>query len=156
MNGVFRPLIEFEKFGRYFVTSIFQDSHNIFWIGLGDRGMYRMEKGVATKVESNTILDTIPTTSILEDKNGNIWFGTEKGLVVYNYKEFFQYQGAPELANSNINKIIQDREDNIWFATDRNGIGKMTHGKFKLSRLNLTVNGLDEDKDGRVWAATDN
>ncbi len=155
MNGVFRPLIEFEKFDRYFVTSIFQDSHNIFWIGLGDRGMYRMERGVATKVESNTILDTIPTTSILEDKNGNIWFGTEKGLVVYNYKDFIQYQGAPELANSNINKIIQDREDNIWFATDRNGIGKMTHGKFKLSRLNITVNSLDEDKDGRIWAGTD-
>ena len=46
-------------------------------------------------------------------------------------------------------------EDNIWFATDHNGIGKMTYGKFKLSRLGLTVNCVDEDKDGRVWAATD-
>ena len=155
VNGVFRPLIEFEQFGRYFVTSIFQDSNDIFWIGLGDRGLYRMENGIATKVNTNTILDKLSTVSVLEDKKGNIWFGTEKGLVVYTNKQFVQYQGAFELTNSSINKIIQDREDNIWFATDRNGIGKMTHGKFKLSRLNLTVNSLDEDQDGRVWAGTD-
>ena len=155
VNGVFRPLIEFDKFGRYFVTSIFQDSRDTFWIGLGDHGIYRMYNGIATRVITNTILDTIPTCTILEDKNGDIWFGTEKGLVVYNKKDFIQYNGAPELVNSNINKIIQDREDNIWFATDRNGIGKMTHGKFKLSRLNVTVNSVDESADGRIWAGTD-
>ena len=156
VNGVFRPLIEFDKFGRYFVTSIFQDSRDIFWIGLGDRGIYKMENGVANRVVTNTLLDSIPTSSILEDKKGNIWFGTEKGLAVYTTtNEFVQYKGSQELANSNINRIIQDREDNIWFATDRNGIGKMTNGKFKLSRLNVTVNCLAEAADGRVWAGTD-
>ena len=155
VNGVFRPLLEFEQFGRYFATSVFQDSHELYWFGLGDRGIYRMEKGVAKRIVTNTILDHTPTSSILEDKKGNIWFGTEKGLVVYSNKEFIQYKGAPELVNSNIHKIIQDREDNIWFATDRNGIGKMTHGKFKLSRINVTVNSVDETADGRIWAGTD-
>ena len=155
VNGVFRSLIEFDKFGRYFATAIFQDKDGIYWIGLGDRGIYRMKNGIADRVVTNTILDTVPTCSILQDKQGNIWFGTEKGLAVYSDGVFVEYQGASELANSNINKIIQDREDNIWFATDRNGIGKMTNGKFKLSRLGITVNCLDEDKDGRIWAGTD-
>ena len=155
INGVFRPLLEFEKIGRYFATSVFQDSRETYWFGLGDRGIYKMEKGIATKVKTNTILDSIPTSSILEDKKGNLWFGTEKGLVVYANGEFVQYKGAPELAGSNINKIIQDREDNIWFATDRNGIGKITNGKFKLSRIGVTVNSLDETSDGRIWAGTD-
>ena len=156
VNGVFRSLIEFEQFGRYFATAIFQDSNGIYWIGLGDRGLFRMENGIAKKVVSNTILDSVPTCSILEDNGGNIWFGTEKGLAVYTKGEFVEYKGAPELSNSNINRIIQDRENNIWFATDRNGIGKITNGKFKLSRLGITVNCLDEDKDGRIWAGTDN
>ncbi len=155
INGVFRPLLEFEKIGRYFATCVFQDSRETYWFGLGDRGIYKMEKGIATKVKTNTILDSIPTSSILEDKKGNLWFGTEKGLVVYANGEFVQYKGAPELAGSNINKIIQDREDNIWFATDRNGIGKITNGKFKLSRIGVTVNSLDETSDGRIWAGTD-
>ena len=155
VNGVFRPLLEFEKLGRYFATSVFQDSNETYWFGLGERGIYKMEKGITSRVVTNTILDSIPTCSILQDKNGAIWFGTEKGLVVYSNNEFVQYNGAQELAGSNINRIIQDREDNIWFATDRNGIGKMTHGKFKLSRLGITVNAADETSDGRVWAGTD-
>ena len=155
INGVFRPLLEFEKLGRYFATSVFQDSHETYWFGLGERGIYKMEKGIASKVQTNTILDSIPTCSILEDKKGNIWFGTEKGLVVYANGEFVQYNGNSELSASNINKIIQDREDNIWFATDRNGIGKITNGKFKLSRINVTVNSIDETLDGRIWAGTD-
>ena len=155
MNGVFRPLIEFEKFGRYFATSVYQDSTGVFWIGLGEKGIVRMYNGNAEIIKTKTILDSIPTCSILQDKNGDIWFGTEKGLVVYSEGEFIEYKGAPELAGSNINRIIQDREDNIWFATDRNGIGKMTHGKFKLSRLGVTVNAIDETPDGRIWAGTD-
>lgn len=154
-NGVFRPLIEFEKFGHYFATAVYQDSTGCFWIGLGDKGLCRMQNGVAESIVTGTILDTVPTCSILEDKDGVVWFGTEKGVVVYADGEFIEYKGAPELSGSNVNKIIQDREDNIWFATDRNGIGKMTLGKFKLSRLGITVNALAETPDGRVWAGTD-
>ena len=154
-NGVFRPLLEFEKFGRYFATAIYQDRDEVFWIGLGDKGLCRLENGVANLITTNTLLDNVPTCSILQDRNGDIWFGTEKGLAVYTNGEFIEYKGAPELVGSNINRIIQDREDNIWFATDRNGIGKMTHGKFKLSRLGITVNALDETPDGRIWAGTD-
>lgn len=154
-NGVFRPLLEFEKFGTYFATSVYRDSKGIFWIGLGERGICRMQNGGAEIIKTNTILDTIPTSTILEDKSGDLWFGTEKGLVVYSNNEFIEYKGAQELTGSNINKIIQDREGNIWFATDRNGIGKMTHGKFKLSRLGITVNALAESPDGKIWAATD-
>ena len=154
-NGVFRPLLEFEKFGHYFATAVYQDSTGGFWIGLGEKGICRMNNGVADLIVTNTILDTIPTSTVLEDKNGDIWFGTEKGLVVYTDGKFIEYKGSPELAGSNINRIIQDRENNIWFATDRNGIGRMTLGKFKLSRLGVTVNALAETPDGRIWAGTD-
>ena len=154
-NGVFRPLLEFEKFGHYFATAVYQDSTGKFWIGLGDKGLCCMQNGVAEIIVTDTILDTVPTSAILEDKDGVIWFGTEKGAVVYAEGQYIEYKTAPELAGSNINKIIQDREDNIWFATDRNGIGKLTLGKFKLSHLGVTVNALAETPDGRIWAGTD-
>ena len=154
-NGVFRPLLEFEKYGRYFATAIFQDSRGVFWIGLGEKGLCRMFNGGAESIHTGTILDTIPTCTILEDNNGDLWFGTEKGLVVLSNGEFIEYKGSAEITGSNINKIIQDREGNIWLATDRNGIGKLTQGKFKLSRLGITVNALAETPDGKIWAGTD-
>ena len=154
-DGIFKQLDEFEKFSTYFATSIYQDKDGRFWIGLGDRGMALMENGNVRILKTGTLLDSIPTCTILQDRSGIIWFGTEHGMVVYANGKFVEYNGAPELAGSNINKIIQDREGNVWFATDRNGIGKMTQGKFKLHRLGLTVNSIAQDKNGTIWAGTD-
>lgn len=155
-DGVFKPHEEFEKYSTYFATAIMQDHRGRFWIGLGDKGIATMSGNKASLIKTGTLLDNTPTNTILEDSDGVIWFGTEHGLVVYANNKFEEYKGAQELAGSNINRIIQDRESNIWFATDRNGIGKMTHGKFLMHRLGITVNCITEDRDGKVWAATDN
>ena len=155
-DDVFKPLEEFEKYSTYFATAIYQDHTGMFWIGLGERGIATMLGGKASILKTKTLLDNTPTCTILEDADGNIWFGTEHGLVVCANGKFEEYKGASELANSNINRIIQDREQNVWFATDRNGIGKMTHGKFLMHRLGVTVNAITEAPDGKIWAATDN
>ena len=154
-DGLFKQLDEFEKYSTYFATAIFQDAQGTFWFGLGDKGIAKMSGGNVEILKTNTLLDHIPTCTILQDRSGTIWFGTEDGLAVYNNGKFIEYAGAPELANSNINRIIQDREGNIWFATDRNGIGKMTQGKFKLHRLGITVNSIAQFSNGTIWAGTD-
>ncbi len=154
-DGVFKPIPAFDKLSTYFATAIAQDSEGKFWFGLGDRGVATMSNGVVKILKTKTILDSVPTTTILQDSKGIMWFGTEHGLVVYTNGRFIEYNGSEELSGSNINRIIEDREGNIWFATDRNGIGKMTLGKFKLFKLGCTVNGFTEFPDGRVWAATD-
>ena len=106
------------------------------------------------KLTTNTILDEITTSSIYSAPNGNLWFGTEKGLVVYADGKFIEYN-KDVLNSAKINKIISDRENNIWFSTDRNGIGKLTKGKFTIKKLGVAVNSITEDRAGRIWAGTD-
>ena len=154
-DGVFQPLEEFEKYSTYFATEIYQDQKGKYWISLGEKGLATMVNGKVSLLKTGTLADTTPVCTILEDASGVIWFGTEHGLVVYANGKFEEYRGAQELAGSNINRIISDREGNIWFATDRNGIGKMTLGKFKMHRLGQTVNCIAEAEDGTIWAATD-
>ena len=154
-NGVFNHLREIEKFEDCFITSILQDNQGKYWIGLGDNGLITMQNGSIHKITTNTVLDHTPAWSIMQEKNGNIWFGTEKGVVVFSNGIFHEYNGSPELSKSNVNRIIQDREGNIWFATDRNGIGKMTLGKFTIHKLGVTVNSIAEDQNGLIWAGTD-
>ena len=154
-DGVFKPLEVFEQYSTYFATAIIQDHKGKYWIGLGDKGIATLLNGEVSLIKTKTLLDHTPTNTILEDSNGVLWFGTEHGLVVYANGKFEEYKGVSELAGSNINRIIQDREENIWFATDRNGIGKMTHGKFLMHRLGVTVNSIAEAPDGKIWAATD-
>lgn len=153
-DGIFKSRPELDKYGIYFATSICQDLKGAFWIGLGDLGLVRIENGNVKTIRTGTCIDEAPTTASYTAKDGTIWFGTEKGLAVYSEGKFYEYSGKI-LDTAKINKIISDRENNIWIATDRNGIGKLTHGKFKMNRLGVTVNSLAEDKLGRVWAGTD-
>ncbi len=153
-DGLFRTRPELEPFGTYFVTAIAQDLSGAFWIGLDNEGLIRVSNGQVTKLRTGTVLDTVATNAIYIEENGTIWFGTEKGLAVYSGGAFSEYTGS-NLAKAHINKIISDREDNIWLATDRNGIGKMTHGKFKVTKFGATANAITEDAEGRIWVGAD-
>lgn len=154
-DGLFKQRPELEPFGMYFATSIFQDLTGTYWIGLGDNGIITIKNGVLKHLKTDTLLDYSPTCTIYQEPNGTMWFGTENGLVAYYNGKFIEYNGPNKDALININKIIRDREGNIWFATDRNGVGKMSHGKFRMDRLNTTVNAIAEDSQGLIWAATD-
>ena len=153
-DGVFRTRPELEGYGIYFATAVGEDLEGNFWIGLGDNGLIRVKDKKVEPLHTKTILDSLPTTAIYVAKDGAIWLGTEKGLVVYSNGDFHEYTDSI-LSTAKINKIICDREDNIWIATDRNGIGKLTKGKFKIIKLGTTVNSITEDRFGRVWAGTD-
>ena len=154
-DGLFHTIPQIDnEFGSYFATSIIQDTSGTFWIAMGDNGLVTISNGNLKKIHSNTILDTIPTWSIYVAHDGTIIFGTERGVVSFN-KGIFAEAHQKELANAKINRIIRDREGHIWFATDRNGIGKLTHGKFNVTKINTSVNSIVEDNVGRIWLATD-
>ena len=154
-DGIFRTIPELESYGLYFATAICQDLKGVFWVGLGENGLLRIQNANIEKIQSNTILDQAATTSIYTTRDGTIWFGSEHGLVVLSEGNFYEYNGNNALSSAKINKIICDRENNIWLATERNGIGKLTNGKFKMTKLGVTVNSIAEDQKGTVWVGTD-
>ena len=131
-----------------------QDLSGTFWIGMGDNGIVCLEDGKFKRIKTNTLLDNVPTWSMYVAHDSTILFGTEHGVVSF-HKGVFAESHNKDLASAKINRIIRDREGNIWFASDRNGIGKLTHGKFQVTKLETTVNAIAEDNVGRMWIATD-
>ena len=153
-DGIFHTRPELDKYGIYFATTICQDTQGSFWVGLAEQGLIRMNNGAVEKMTTGTKLDRSPATASYLDGNGTIWFGTEDGIVTYNNGRYYEYNN-PVLHMAKINKIICDRENNIWLATDRYGVGKLTHGKFKMLKLGVAVNSIAEDRTGKIWVGTD-
>ena len=63
---------------------------------------------------------------VLEDKRGNLWFGTQdQGLSRYNPKEgqesFTSFTRKNGLTNNFVCSIVEDRQGNLWVGT-LNGI----------------------------------
>ncbi len=105
----------------------------------------------------------------LEDKSGNLWFGTtENGLYKYDGKSFRQFLVADGLISNSINDILEDRDSNIWIGT-QDGVclyDSKTFTKVQIPKpSNLPPNknefyqkqmvyDIMQDKSGKLWLVT--
>ncbi|KAF0199624.1 MAG: Uncharacterized protein FD166_52 [Bacteroidetes bacterium] len=110
----------------------------------------------------------------LEDKAGNIWFGTTgEGVYRYDGKLFTQFTKKDSLNSNCLYSILEDKEGNIWFGTE-NGVcrydGKTitnmpftTIYSYNLYPNNSTNNSTSikndvwcmmQDKSGTIWFGT--
>ena len=98
--------------------------------------------------------------SILEDKSGNLWFGTNGGGVSkYDGKSFTHFTEKEGLSNNTVRSILEDKSGNLWFGTD-GGVSKydgksFTHFTEKEGLSNNTVWSILEDKGGNLWFGTE-
>ena len=64
--------------------------------------------------------------SILEDKRGNLWFGTYGGGVSkYDGKCFTNFTEKEGLINNVVLSILEDKWGNLWFGTYGGGVATM-------------------------------
>lgn len=97
--------------------------------------------------------------SIIQDKMGNIWLGTDDGLTKYDGKFFYNYTTNQGLNNNLILNVIQDSKDNIWFGAFRGGVTRYD-GKY-LTTFTVNegmpdnvVNTIFEDSYNNLWFGT--
>ncbi len=99
---------------------------------------------------------------MVQDKSGNIWFGTYGGGVSkYDGKFFTHFTEAQGLSNNYVTSILEDKSGNIWFGTDGGGVSQLSgDGKFfthftkAQGFSNNYVWSILEDKSGNLWFGT--
>nr|WP_319509488.1 two-component regulator propeller domain-containing protein [uncultured Draconibacterium sp.] len=88
-------------------------------------------------------------SSIVEDKNGFIWFGCNNGLYYYNSLEIVKYNYNPTKENTPPSNIItnlyKDWNNTIWICTD-NGICYFNEKENAFVRMNLNQVDLVQSK----------
>lgn len=156
---------------------ILQDSQGFMWIGTGD-GLNRYD-GYRFKVYKNDLKDPNSLSnnyvqSMAEDKDGNIWIGTEGGgLNKYDKKtdRFYWYthnnRNSKSISGDFVTKVIIDKAGKIWAATQHNGLneldpktGNCVHYLHDENNLNSISDNdlmtLREDNQGNIWIGTVN
>lgn len=110
------------------ISDLILDHKNRIWLATLDGGLnlYDREKDdfiVYKNIlkDSNSIVTNL--NKILEDENGNIWLGTDKGLVCFDtHKNSFTNFSIPILNGINITSLYKDKEGNIWLGTFGKGL----------------------------------
>lgn len=105
------------------------------------------------------ITGAIPSPSfwdVLEDRKGNIWFGTrDSGVYCYNGKSFLHYTTRQGLASNMALHIYEDRAGNIWFGASRYDGKSFRNFTTKDGLPHNGGTAVMEDKTGKLWMATE-
>jgi Signal transduction histidine kinase len=116
------------------------------------------------KAEDGLTFNTV--RSIIQDRLGFIWVGTENGLNRFDgntFKEFRSLKNGKNILGSNyIGTLLEDSKGNIWIGTDE-GIyiyhpltEEFTYlsNKVNGASISSTINNIVEDKSGNIWMST--
>ena len=79
---------------------------------------YVLNKDISINTVSNSYLSSDIVTSIAQDKNGMMWFGTKRGLNSFDSYDFEEYDYADGITNATITDI-QPWGDTLFIATEK-------------------------------------
>ena len=112
--------------------------------------------------ESQADTSEISVISMLEDKHGMLWIGTEQGVLEYNGQNFTHFLVNDAILNesrvhlNHVAAMLEDRSGKIWFTTWFEGVccydGK-TITRFKPNG-EVWFAGIFEDKQGNIWVGS--
>lgn len=122
------------------------DATLYFITGVGSIKKYNLNDNSFSNYFIEGLTTYFPTTCMLHDTKGDIWFGTfHGGLYRYlsNEKRFIIYDSRDGLANNWISTISEDSKGNVWVGTWGGGLTKFSGKNYKTFNFQ---NGLDDPK----------
>ncbi len=167
------------------VWSLMMDKKGTLWVGTME-GVSRFDPSAAREPgeklfsdfsipkaqvkDTTTILAYDRVCSILEDRNGVIWFGLD-GFGITRYdpaaslqkggKAFTHFTMENGLPDNNIYDLMEDSKGNVWIGTMFGGISRYDGKSFTNYTQDsliggVEVGGLYEDQKGNIWFAAEN
>ncbi|HEY8938453.1 MAG TPA: two-component regulator propeller domain-containing protein [Cyclobacteriaceae bacterium] len=153
-------------------TSALKDRDGNLWLSDWGFGVNFLDK--KTKKFTNYLQDLKDSTSLngtqafvlYEDKQGNLWIGTDKGLNRFDKhnKHFIRYQKKSRFdygVNNSVFSLFEDSRGIFWVGTSGGGLmslDRKTNQFVRHAELdalpNNVINGILEDGKGNLWIST--
>ncbi|NJO87858.1 MAG: hypothetical protein HC831_02045 [Chloroflexia bacterium] len=144
------------------IISICQDASGNILFASKNKGLYKLKNKYAQSEENQmikaNILQNFRDITIfhtINDKDGNIWLGTNKGLLKYDGISIEEFNLSNGLPHNKVTKVFEDNLGRIWFCTPR-GVVKYDFDKFQVftQQNGLTsnqINTVSQDATGVIW-----
>lgn len=135
------------------------DKNGNLWFSIRGEGAYRYDGKSFTNFTTKDGLCSNNVGSIIQDKAGNILFGTTRGLCKYDGNAFIN---IPMTDTLNITSLLEDQAGNIWFGVMNNGIFRYD-GKnianflykyeppFFGEKYEKYISDIIQDRNGNLW-----
>jgi len=163
-NGSTRPVKEGQIIGpdterrNLDINTVVRDSHGDTWIGTLGEGLARLRAGLrdGVKLETYSESDGLSAARVwcfLEDREHNIWVGTQNGLNRFRDEKIATLTRREGLLRDNVDALAAGPDGTIWASTTI-GITRIDSGHRDLHLQGTGMLGLHSDPQNTLWAGT--
>jgi len=104
-------------------------------------------------------------SSMVQNKKGFIWIGTENGLFRYDAYNFYRYirdkDRKGSLSNNHVNVIFEDSSENLWIGTNH-GVNRYNKNSNDFTQIDVSatkggksyISSFAEDGNKNLWIGT--
>jgi len=138
------------------VSALHQDRSGQIWVGT-QIGLVRWKDAGAQVFTTRDKLSSNLIRAIVDDAEGNLWIGTERGgLNRFRDGTFTSYRQSDGFPSDNISSLHMDAEGVLWVGTFGSGLVRFQDGKWThyTTGDGLISNGIAyilEDDEGLLW-----
>ena len=117
------------------ISAIYVDSNNTKYIGSRGKGLTIFSDSLSTKSARYPLVGNTTPNCITSDTSGNIWIGTNQGVLVFNKGNIKKrYQEKDGLLSDLINFIKVDDNNDVYIGTNR-GLNKIAFTSGLISSI---------------------
>jgi signal transduction histidine kinase/streptogramin lyase len=140
------------------IQTVLRDSKGNTWIGTLGQGLTRIRAASqnAKKVESFSPSDGLSADSVwcvLEDREQNVWVGTQNGLNRFRDEKVTTLTSREGLMSDDVDALAAGQDGSIWASTSI-GIRRIDGEHRDLYLEGARALGLHVDRHNTVWAGT--
>ncbi len=145
---------------RSHVNALAEESDGTIWAGLGPAGLLQFKDGKSILVPAGTGLAGNSVQTLLSDREGRLWAGTDTGLNRLQRRSLFALGQSEGLGFGATESLVEPTPGVVWAGKPNDGIYRWDGKSFSrlsadgLSPHVLEVAAMLVTRDGFCWVAT--
>jgi signal transduction histidine kinase/ligand-binding sensor domain-containing protein len=136
-------------------VALFVDRQQTLWVGTESEGLYHVHDGHADHYGAAQGLTGNEVHSIYEDREGNLWITTDKGMDLFRDIPIVSFSSTEGLSGSDLSAVIARNDNSVWVGL-KGALAIIRPDSVSLTTMAgghsiQDVCALLEDRLGQVW-----